>query len=613
MNKIKNRLDGSSVTSAKSIHIGLDRLTAEDVANVARHQAHVEPLDEETIARLKKSADWVNETVEAVEQNSSNSKARAYYGINTGFGALAGRCALDSRHLTEVLGRNLLASHSVGVGPWFDLPEVRAAMLIRAQSLACGFSGVRPLVVERLVAMIQANVYPAVPQQGSLGASGDLAPHAHLVLLLSEPPEPGPENCNLNLDCTDGEAFVPAVSNPDGSEGNAHYHLTEDRVGGKQKLWRRVSGAEAMAGIGGKLILGAKEALALCNGCSFSAAIAALVIVDAQNLLEHANLALAMTLEAVRGFRDPFFAEVHRARHHMAAEQVGSAVLSYIKGSSMLDAGDRHIDPVRVPPQDPYSLRCGPQVHGAIADTLELARRWIENEINAATDNPLIFLDLERSYKTISGGNFHGEPVAFAMDFLGIALTELGNISDRRMFTLTNHGQNQKGDTAGQINSCSLPQFLVQEKSHQQGLNSGLMMLQATAAALVSDCKVLAHPDSVDSIPSSGNQEDHVSMSLNAARHARAIVQNIETVLALEFICAAQAIDLQLAFAKDRGETLRLGDGTAAAYATIRKAGIKKLDQDRVLYPDIRIACDLLRSKAMLEAAQHATRAVTPC
>jgi histidine ammonia-lyase len=233
-----------------------------------------------------------------------------------------------------------------------------------------------------------------------------------------------------------------------------------------------------------------------------------------------------------------------------------------------------------------------------VADTLELARRWVEMDINAATDNPLIFLDLERCYKTMSGGNFHGEPIALAMDFLGIALTDLGNMSDRRMFTLTNY-------------QPALSGFLIEEPRQTEGLNSGLMMLQATAAALVSDCKALAHPDSIDSIPSSGNQEDHVSMSLNAARHAREIVKNVEQILALEFLCGAQAIALQLGKRGHHG--LRLGKGTGAAYDELRAAGIAVLTQDRVLYPEIRTAVHLVRSGSLLGAARGSSLEVPPC
>jgi histidine ammonia-lyase len=223
-------------------------------------------------------------------------------------------------------------------------------------------------------------------------------------------------------------------------------------------------------------------------------------------------------------------------------------------------------------------------------------------DINAVTDNPLIFMDLERDYKAMSGGNFHGEPIALAMDFLGIALTELGSIADRRMFTLLNYHPDQ---------AHGLSEFLIDEPTATAGLNCGLMMLQATAAALVSDCKTLAHPDSVDSIPSSGNQEDHVSMSLNAARHAREIVTNVEHILALEFLCAAQAVALQLA--KPGHQNARLGKGTHAAHQLLRAAGVAVLTQDRVLYPDIRKAIHLVRSGALVRAAREAAGEASPC
>jgi histidine ammonia-lyase len=572
------------------VQVGGSRLSIEDVVRVARDRAHVSPLPDTVAARVQATATWVAGAVEEIARSrQTGQKPAAYYGINTGFGAQAGRSALDSVYLTHVLGRNLIASHSVGAGPYFEEAAVRAALLIRAQSLAQGYSGVRPLVIETLIRMLNGHVYPAVPEQGSLGASGDLAPLAHLLLVLSQAPVAPAGEADLRLDSTDGEAFVPFGGGA--LEPGAYHHLTEHYATGAQMVWRRVAGADAMVPAGGKIELLAKEALALTNGSTFSAGIGALVVRDARNLLDHAELALAMTLEGIRGFRDPFYAHLHRARGHLNAERVGARVLGYVEGSELLDPGDLRTNPERVPPQDPYSVRCAPQVFGTVADTLELAQRWVEMEINAATDNPLIFLELEREYKTMSGGNFHGEPVAMAMDFLGIALTDLGSMSDRRMFTLT---EPQRG----------LPAFLIDEPKKTEGLNSGLMMLQATAAALVSDCKTLAHPDSVDSIPSSGNQEDHVSMSLNAARHARDIVKNVEHILALELLCAAQAIDLQLANRGNAG--LRLGKGTRAAHGALRAAGIAALKQDRVLYPDIRKALLLVRSGALVDTARAA-------
>jgi len=565
---------------------GLQRLSVEDVVRVAREGARVAELSPEVEARMKPAADWVANTVEQIVASRANgSQPKSYYGINTGFGAEAGRCALDSVYLTEVLGRNLMASHSVGVGPYFDEDVVRAVLLLRVQSLSQGISGARPLIPRTLIAMLNSGVYPAIPEQGSLGASGDLAPFAHLLLMMRHPPAPEAGGLDLNLDRTDGEAFVRTFHFEAGAD---RYQMTEDYASGRQKLWRRVPGAQAMAAAGGKIALQAKEALALMNGSTFSTAIAAMVVRDAQNLLDNFELALAMTLEGIRGFRDPFYPHLHRARGHHHAEQVGLRGLGYLDGSELVDAGDLRTNPERIPPQDPYSVRCAPQVLGTFADVLELARRWVQMDINAVTDNPLIFLELERDYKTMSGGNFHGEPIAMGMDFLGIALTELGSISDRRMFMLTDYHH-----------------FLIDERKETTGLNSGLMMLQATAAALVSDSKTLASPDSIDSIPSSGNQEDHVSMSLNAARHAREIVKNIENVAALELLCAAQAIALQLAKPENAGR--KMGRGTNAVYRAIREAGIAPLTQDRVLYPEIRKALALVRSGALVLAASEAT------
>jgi histidine ammonia-lyase len=387
--------------------------------------------------------------------------------------------------------------------------------------------------------------------------------------------------------------------------------LTEDRATSAQTLWRRVPGTAVMASIGGKLELAAKEALALTNGSTFSAALAALAVHDARNLLDHAALVVAMTLEGMRGFRDPFYPELHRLRGHDGAERFASNVLAYTAGSKLLDPGDVDTDPRRIPPQDPYSVRCSPQVHGTIADTLDLAQRWVEMEINAATDNPLIFLDLARDYKTVSGGNFHGAPIAMAMDFLAIALTDMGNMSDRRIFNLmTYHPDKIDNDpTDRRGGGHGLSSFLISEPAERQGLSSGLMMLQVPTASLVSDCKALAHPDSIDSIPSSGNQEDHVSMSLNAARHARDVVKNIEHVLAVEFLCAIQAIALQLGKPGNAG--LRLGAGSRAAYDAMRAAGIAPLTKDRVLYPDIRKAVGMLRSGELVRAARRAVADTT--
>ncbi|HXP73641.1 MAG TPA: aromatic amino acid lyase, partial [Stellaceae bacterium] len=274
----------------RPLTLGLDRLNLQDVADVAREGRLVATLPREVVDRLEATSDWVSRTVTAIEQTrQSDRKPAAYYGINTGFGALAGQTALDSAYLTKVLGRNLVASHSVGVGAYFDPSIVRAALLIRAHSLAQGYSGVRPVVAETLRRMLNESVYPAIPEQGSLGASGDLAPLAHMILTMCRVPRPEPGAADLGLDETDGEAFVPCALGD--REPGTFYKVTEGYATGAQTLWRRVPGSEAMAAVGGKLELHAKEALALSNGCTFSAAIAALAVRDAWNLLENAELA----------------------------------------------------------------------------------------------------------------------------------------------------------------------------------------------------------------------------------------------------------------------------------------------------------------------------------
>ncbi len=589
------------------------RLSIEDIIQVARYRQRVASLAPDVLQRIQASADWVTHTIHQIDQHtSSTTQPTAYYGINTGVGALAGKTAFASVKHTCVMGRNLIASHAAGVGDYFDEETMRALMLIRVQSLAQGYSGVRPLVIEKLIAMLNHGVYPAVPQKGSLGASGDLAPLAHLALIMSKVPDECAGNgveTPIAFDRTDGEAFVPVSSPPHTEKPDAaapYYHITESYATGQQTLWERVSGQEAMSHVGGKITLWSKEALALINASSCSAAIAALVIHDAWNMLANAELAAAMTLEGMRGFRDPFYPHIHRARGHRGAEQVAAHVLRYMHDSHLLDPGDLHTDPVRVPPQDAYSVRCVPQVLGTIRDTLECVQRWVDMEINAATDNPLIFLDLERDYKTISGGNFHGEPIAMAMDFASIALTELGSLSERRIFRLTDYETHKTYENLSTKDNPrhGLNAFLIDEPPATQGLNSGMMIVHATAAALVSDCKTLAHPDSIDSVPTSANQEDHVSMSLNAARHAREIAHNVEHILALEFLCAAQAIALQRA--KNGNEHLSIGTGTQAAYTCLREAGIEELHQDRVHYPDIRTMTRMVRNGTLVQAARAA-------
>jgi histidine ammonia-lyase len=464
------------------------------------------------------------------------------YGVNTGFGVFA-NVNVDSADAAK-LSHNLIVSHSVGVGQ--PLPEdvVRAAMLVRANTLALGHSGVRLETLSTLIAMLNAGVHPVVPEIGSLGASGDLAPLSHLVLVLAR-----------GEDDTDQESGLA------------------DFCG------QRMSGKAAMQAAGIERVkLGAKEGLALNNGATFSAAMGALVVADAERLIKTAEIAMAMSLEAVRGASAAYDDRLHRARRHAGQIATAAQIRRLVAGSSLIDAGRRV--------QDAYSLRCTPQVIGAVRQVVAFARAAIEDEINAATDNPLLFLDLPGDNKAMSGGNFHGEPVAFAMDFVGIALAEVAGIAERRIFRLTDPNLND-----------GLPAMLVEGG----GLNSGFMLAQYTAAALVADNKVLAHPDSVDSIPTSADQEDHVSNSMNAARHAWQILRNVERVVGIELVAAAQALDFRV----KAEPSIKLAAGTAAAYARIRQ-DISHLERDRLMYPDLDRGAQLVRGGQVLRAVEGA-------
>lgn len=471
-------------------------LTIEEVVNVSRFNEKVE-ISELGINNIERS--YIN------KMKIVNS-GLPVYGINTGFGIFADKRIADQD--SAKLSRNLIISHAVGTGTPLSNEIVRAAMLVRANTLAKGFSGVRVEVVQTLLDMLNNNLTPVVPSQGSLGSSGDLGPLSHMALV-----------------------FTTDEIDDESESGFAWY-------GGEIH-----SGKTAMklAGIN-RIVLGPKEGLAINNGATFSAGIAALCVHDADYLLKAAEMSLALSLEAMLGCEDAFDHRIHAARGQLGQLDVANHVRHLINNSTLINSAGRV--------QDAYSLRCAPQVQGIARDTLDFVRQIVQREVNAATDNPLIF----DPGTALSGGNFHGEPVGVAMDFLGIVLSEIGSISERRVNRMTDANLN-----------AGLPPMLV-DHPEAAGLNSGLMMPQYTAASLVLENISLAHPDSVHSLPTSGEQEDHNANAMTAARHALQILMNTTHVLAIEFYTAARAIDLRFKIQPNA----KLGDGTQKAYNLIR-------------------------------------------
>ncbi|ACL65456.1 histidine ammonia-lyase [Anaeromyxobacter dehalogenans 2CP-1] len=455
----------------------------------------------------------------------------AHYGINTGFGTLA-EVRIPRADL-ERLQRNLVLSHAAGVGAPLPLPEARALVLLRANVLAKGVSGIREHTLDLLLAMLERGVVPVVPERGSVGASGDLAPLAHLALVL----------------IGDGEAFLA----PPGAAGRP------ERLPGGEALRR--AGLEPV-------VLQPKEGLALVNGTQAMAAVGTLALLRAERLAALADLAGAMTLEGLLGSHRPFAPEIQAARGQ-PGQIAAAAHLRALLAGSELNAS--HQGPGCHKVQDPYSLRCMPQVHGAARDGIDFCRGVLAREVNAATDNPLVFPD---TGEIVSGGNFHGQPVALALDVLAVAASHLAAISERRVEQLVNPSLS------------GLPPFLAP----QHGLNSGFMIAQVTSAALVSENKVLCHPASVDSIPSSAGREDHVSMGMTAALKARQVVENVRTCLAIELLVAAQALDLRA--------PLRPAQRVAEAHARLRER-VPHLSEDRALHRDIEAVSRLVDEGAL--------------
>jgi histidine ammonia-lyase len=492
-----------------------DTLRLEEVQAIARGEARAEiaPAAREQVRAARALVDA------RVEDG------QAHYGINTGFGTLA-EVRIDRADLAQ-LQRNLVLSHAAGVGSPLSLPEARAVVLLRANVLAKGHSGIREPTLDLLVEMLNRDCIPVVPERGSVGASGDLAPLAHLALVV----------------IGEGEAFVRG---------------------------ERLPARAALARVGlAPLELAAKEGLALVNGTQAMAGVGALALLRSEALAEVADVAGAMTVEALLGSHRPFLEAVHRARGQ-PGQLAAAAHLRALLADSELNAS--HQGPHCHKVQDPYSLRCIPQVHGAARDGLAFVRATLEREANAATDNPLVFAE---DGEIVSAGNFHGQPVALALDVLAIAASHLATISERRVEQLVNP------------TLSGLPPFLTP----RHGLNSGFMIAQVTSAALVSENKVLCHPASVDSIPSSAGREDHVSMGMTAALKARQVIENVRTCLAIELLAAGQAIDLR--------RPLRPARRVAAAHERLR-AVVPRMDGDRELHRDIAAVCRLLDEGSLL-------------
>jgi histidine ammonia-lyase len=473
--------------------------------------------NEPRIILAESAKEKVNRAAEAVQKLLD--RGEVAYGITTGFGAFKDR--IISLEEVELLQRNILISHAVGVGKPFDVPTTRAIMLIRANTLARGFSGIRMETLELLVEFLNRGLHPLIPEKGSLGASGDLAPLAHMAL--------------------------PLIG-----EGEAEF---EGKILDSKKALKKANLQP--------IKLAAKEGLALTNGTTVMSAIGVIQAHCAQKLADIAEKASCLSLEALNGTTAAFDERIHALRPHPRQIKCAVNLRRILEGSEFV----RGYDPKNI--QDSYTLRCIPQVYGAVRDAIDYVEWVMSNELNAVTDNPLIFFKEDGEPEVVSGGNFHGEPLALSMDYLALALTEIGNMSERRIMKLTD------ADANGNV----LPPFLTEHG----GLNSGFMIVQYTAAALATENKVLAHPASADTIPSSANVEDHVSMGVTSALKLRDVVANVEQIVALELFCAAQGIDFRR---KAIGEDKKLGKETQPVYEKIR-AAVPFIERDVLMKPHI--------------------------
>lgn len=503
--------------NSETVLIDGETLSLEAVGRVARGQARV-AVAPAAAARVKASRALVDRVAAG---------DKAVYGINTGFGTLA-EVRIAKGDL-KALQRNLILSHAAGVGSPLPLPEARALMLLRANVLAKGYSGIRLETLEFLVELLNRNLVAVVPERGSVGASGDLAPLAHLALAI----------------IGEGEVFV------DGARRKA---------------------SEAFAAVGLKPVeLEAKEGLALVNGTQAICAVGSLALLKAEELCAIADLAGAMTVEGMLGAHTPFIPQIHDVRPHSGQRACAENLRALLAGSEVVES---HKDCRKV--QDPYSMRCIPQIHGAARDGVRFCREALSIEINSATDNPLVFAAEER---LVSGGNFHGQPVSLALDVLTMSITQLAAVSERRVEQLVNPALS------------GLPPFLAKNS----GLNSGFMIAQVTAAALVVESRILSHPACVDSIPSSAGREDHVSMGMTAALKARQVVDHVRNALAIELLCAAQALDFR--------KPLKAGRRVQAAWERLRQ-DVPFMESDRELHRDIAAVAALVDSGELLRASQ---------
>lgn len=492
-------------------------LNLDDFIKVTRDNEKIK-LSEEAIHKVEVARAYTDKLVE---------DGKVVYGITTGFGKFSDVRIKEEE--TKTLQRNLIISHSCGVGEPFPIDIARGIVLLRVNALAKGHSGIRLETLNTMIDMLNKNVTPIIPEKGSLGASGDLAPLAHMVLVMI-------------------------------GEGEAYYN------------GEILPGKEAMDKAGIDIVeLTSKEGLALINGTQVMTSVGAHTVYDAMNLSKTSDIIMGLTMEALNGITDAFDDKVSLVRPHKGQIDTGRNVLKIVDESeNTTRQGDLRV-------QDAYSLRCVPQIHGASKDCINYVKEKVEIEMNSVTDNPLIFVEEDQ---VISAGNFHGQPMAITFDFLAIGLSELANVSERRLERLVNPAL-----------SYGLPAFLTEKG----GLHSGFMIVQYAAASLVSENKVLAHPASVDSIPSSANQEDHVSMGTIAARKANEILGNVRKVLAMELLAACQGVDLR----KDQG----LGKGTQIAYDVVRES-IPTLTDDRIMHLDIDKCEEILKDNIILREVE---------